>query len=268
MLLEAFSYSTFDLGTIDKGSREVAFKVHKLRVSSCTRKKDLNRIYEEIRHDAKLMHRIPPGENVVHIFGLTFYGNNPVIIVERGQDDLERYLDDAKEYGNPVSWIEKVSFCIDIVAGVKALHKSGVVHGDLKARNVIVFVADDGSKTAKIADFGFSYANSSNGKHEGGTLNCRAPECTAITSQFPELIGLNRKPEQDIYGIGIVVRQIAMDGGLDSENQTRNIPDDTPDGLQSVITRAKEFFPKDRASIDEIQCILVMTRVVLEQGRH
>ena len=259
------------LGTIGNGSKPVAFKTHILHATKHTRKENLDRIYEEIRHDAKLMDRIKSGKGVVRILGLTFNKNNPFIIVELGQDDLGHYLEEAKEHGDRVPWPDKARFCNDVVMGLKALDKCGVVHGDLKAENVIVFMINGGSLTAKILDFGYSFAISSNGKHEGGTINFRAPECTVAASLHPKLAPWSRDPRQDIYGLGLLVWQTAMDGARPYSNALayeiehakandlklmslmKELPGDVPNSFVSVIASATRFWPEERSSLDEIQ---------------
>ena len=46
--------------------------------------------------------------------------------------------------------------CLDIARGLSALHQAGLVHGDLKAENVLVCSSPSRRYLAKISDFGFS----------------------------------------------------------------------------------------------------------------
>ncbi|KAL8381042.1 hypothetical protein RB595_005369 [Gaeumannomyces hyphopodioides] len=52
----------------------------------------------------------------------------------------------------------KANLCRDIAEGISALHACGVVHGDLKPGNILIFPADTrrGPFTAKLTDFGSS----------------------------------------------------------------------------------------------------------------
>ena len=49
-----------------------------------------------------------------------------------------------------------LSLSTDILTGLDALHKCGVIHGDLKFENILVFELPDGTFQAKISDFGLS----------------------------------------------------------------------------------------------------------------
>jgi hypothetical protein len=75
-----------------------------------------------------------------------------------------------------------------------------------------------------------------------------------------DLIKLDRRLEKDIYRIRVVILEIAMDGDLDSRDQTRNIPDDTPERLRYAITKEmvrqtsyhifqSEHFGRDEAKV-------------------
>ena len=139
---------------IDGVKKEVALKRHKELFVRKRRKEVLN----EIWHEAKLMSRINH-PNVVRIVGVTYKMDQPILVVELANEDLESYLD-----GNTVEWEEKRILCLQVLRGVMALHKAGAVLGDLKGENVLVFIGADGSITAKISDFGYSSTLSSSGR--------------------------------------------------------------------------------------------------------
>lgn len=50
----------------------------------------------------------------------------------------------------------KQLLCLDIARGLSALHRTGLVHGDMKAENVLVCSSPSRRYLAKISDFGFS----------------------------------------------------------------------------------------------------------------
>ncbi|KXJ84617.1 kinase-like domain-containing protein, partial [Microdochium bolleyi] len=47
----------------------------------------------------------------------------------------------------------------EIGCGLQALHASGVIHGDVKFENVLIFDLGDGRVRAKLSDFGSSVIN-------------------------------------------------------------------------------------------------------------
>jgi serine/threonine protein kinase len=61
-------------------------------------------------------------------------------------------------------------FIADVAAGIHALHTTGVIHGDVKLENVLVFNSNERkcSPTAKVCDFGHSILMGS-GSDDRGT---------------------------------------------------------------------------------------------------
>ncbi|KAG6811012.1 hypothetical protein H0H92_009353 [Tricholoma furcatifolium] len=79
----------------------------------------------------------------------------------------------------------RVVLAYDVAQGLKFLHKNGIIHGDLKGKNVLV----DESGRACVADFGLSsisdkeilaWTSVSSTSSKGGTLRYQAPELLDI----------------------------------------------------------------------------------------
>ena len=98
--------------------------------------------------------------NVIGFLGIA-WGSNPfssshrlpALIVEYAEHGtLSRVLSMEKslDYGL------KHLLCLDIARGLSALHQAGLVHGDMKAENVLVCSSPSRRYLAKISDFGFS----------------------------------------------------------------------------------------------------------------
>ena len=74
----------------------------------------------------------------------------------------------------------RLGLCIDISRGVEALHLAGIVHGDIKPQNILVFKDKQQGHIAKIADFGastFVDLDEFPRKALFGTAAFTAPEC-------------------------------------------------------------------------------------------
>lgn len=95
------------------------------------------------------------------------------VLVFQGSPFCDLYQFAAGEIGRELSISDRLRICLDIGKAlahmqsicrqVKAYSSSrlimlclGIIHGDIKPHNIIIFRGDDGSFTAKITDFGFS----------------------------------------------------------------------------------------------------------------
>lgn len=93
---------------------------------------------------------------------------------------------------------KKISVCLDVALGLNALHECGIVHGDLKSENVLIFAGDSGP-VAKLCDFGCAIADPrSLGSLVGGSQPWNCPE-------WKEVIGKDNLPLTDNYSFGLLV---------------------------------------------------------------
>jgi len=87
---------------------------------------------EEFMAEVKLMILLPPHPNVVHMFGVSVDGPQPVIILEFCVGgSLDKLLFDSNE---KISDEHKMRLVRGIAAGMYHLHKHNIVHRDLAAR--------------------------------------------------------------------------------------------------------------------------------------
>jgi serine/threonine protein kinase len=112
----------------------------------------------------------------------------------------------------------RIHLCADVTTGLFALHEAGVVHGDVKSDNVLVFSSDhDGGYLAKIADFGSVIIVK---EHDGstrpwryyGTPATNAPEVAGQTASKLSISGLQKC---DNYSLGLLILEVIL-GHLDS----------------------------------------------------
>ena len=79
----------------------------------------------------------------------------PALVLERAHyGSLANLLDEYSSITVPEE--NQVSLCADVTAGLLAIHKAGIAHGDVKADNVLVFQSANTMKPyiAKLTDFG------------------------------------------------------------------------------------------------------------------
>jgi serine/threonine protein kinase len=119
--------------------------------------------------------------NVVQFLGVSWKSVKegvlmPSFVLEAAETDLEQYLNNPKA----VEYRKILGLAVDIVTGVRALHDVGIIHGDIKPANVLIFKDPQLKYVAKIADFGSSLLRAdlnSPMKLPFGSGFWQAPEC-------------------------------------------------------------------------------------------
>jgi eukaryotic-like serine/threonine-protein kinase len=122
------------------------------------------------------------------------------LVMERARgESLRRRI----QCGPPSSLVDAVNITRQILAGVGALHAAGIVHGDIKADNVIVETCDDGSLAVKLIDLGLARMNVDDESNEtiAGTPEYMAPELGR---------GTGVSVAADLYAIGIVLYELII----------------------------------------------------------
>lgn len=97
----------------------------------------------------------------------------------------------------------------DIACGLNALHGCNIIHGDVKAENVLIFRSPVTEVVAKLADFGCALIDLRGETiRVGGTEIWMAPECTRS-------LGKEFLPRTDIYSYGLLVWRTTIFGRQD-----------------------------------------------------
>jgi serine/threonine protein kinase len=116
---------------------------------------------------------------------------------------------------------EKRGLCADVGQGLYALHQAGIVHGDVKIENALVFRCNLASRgvVAKLSDFGasvFALPDIPDFPYSGTPL-LNAPEIRQNTSstsagdQSEEDLKAGYK-RCDIFSLGLLVWEVLLDG--------------------------------------------------------
>ncbi|KAM0921590.1 hypothetical protein ACQ4PT_006771 [Festuca glaucescens] len=146
------------------------------------------------------------------------------------------------------------AYAADIAAGLAYLHGESVVHGDVKARNVVI--GADGR--AKLADFGCARSCDASEKIIGGTPAFMAPEVAR---------GEEQGPAADVWALGCTVVEMAtgrapwsgMDGDALAAMHRIGYTDAVPEVPQWLSAEAKDFLgrclirqPSDRCTAAQL----------------
>ena len=146
----------------------------------------------------------------------------PVLVLELAASDLKIFMSETEDCllkkGEDIAlWKLKHRLCLDIAAGLDAIHECQLIHGDLKPENILIFEQDDGV-IAKLADFGLSLdeAVCDPSFAISGTPGWRAPEVEEGSVKATEL------PQADNYTYGLVAWSILLLKG-DTPPKSQNI---------------------------------------------
>lgn len=95
---------------------------------------------------------IPDHERIVSIYGSVIdhsYGSGSTPAVLLIMERLNRDLYSAIKAG--LDWLSRLQVAIDVVEGIRFLHNQGLVHRDIKLKNILL----DSNNRAKLTDLGF-----------------------------------------------------------------------------------------------------------------
>jgi serine/threonine-protein kinase len=150
-----------------------------------------DRFAREARLAARLSH-----PNVVRVFDVGESDGRPFIVME--YVDGVTLADELARHG-PLQPARVADLALQMCAGLEAAHASGLVHRDIKPRNLLLRA--DG--VLKIADFGIARAAGSTRLTEIGTILGTA------AYMAPELAqGLEATTASDLYSVGAVLYEL------------------------------------------------------------
>jgi len=185
-----------------------------------------------------------------------------------------------KDESIPLCWNTRWNFAEGIAKGLELLHRSGVIHRDLKSHNVLV------TKTmeVKITDFGLAkIKKSSEGKTT--TFSAKLKAEGTIPWMAPELF--NEEPDfgrkSDIYAYGMILWEIAtrkfpykgciyeLIGTLVlMRNMREIIPTTTPKYFAELIRECWKDIPGERPEADvitqQIECMSDDMKLEIEEN--
>jgi serine/threonine protein kinase len=136
----------------------------------------------------------------------------PCLVVEHAEyGNLRDYL--LSQARAPAD--DRTLLCLDIASGLHALHACGVVHGDVKLENMLVFRNEDGGLCAKLADFGSAIIVSEEAEYCTylGTPLYNPPEVRALEDQqIGARLSTDSSKACDVYAFGLLVWEACQDG--------------------------------------------------------
>jgi len=243
--------AVFDTEDLESG-RRVALKVLSHRLDSPEARE---RFFREGRLAAAINH-----PNSVYVFGTEEIGGTPVIAMELVAGGT---LQDRVRDTGPLPVGEAVDSVLQIIAGLEAAQRIGVLHRDVKPSNCFV----DADGTVKIGDFGLSISTAI--RTEPALTATGAFLGTPAFSSPEQLRGDELNARSDMYSVGATLFYL-LTGRTPFEGKNsvqllatvleqrapspRKFRANLPPGLANLVLRCLEKLPGDRfRTYDELR---------------
>lgn len=222
------------------------------------------RFEDEARAAARLSH-----PNIVAVFDFGEHDGNPFIVLERLPGQTLAHLIAS----GPMPPHHVRSMLDDVLAGLGAAHRAGMLHRDIKPGNILVSAAGD---SVKVADFGIAKtaaATHTATGHVVGTMSYLSPQRLAGD---PASVG------DDLYAVGLMAYEALLGrpafpqddpAALAGAIMNRALPPvtdfrrDVDPVLLAVIDRATSRNPMQRfTSAHQMRAALAGDRLALTGG--
>jgi len=256
--------------------------VKKLHLDQLTKKER-----DSFRKEIVILANLSKHPNLVKLHGYCL--NPPCIVMELVQRGslsyLLHYCEDPEVEAIMTDGRIKKRLIFGIVDGMRQLHASRIVHGDLKPQNVLVTT----DYVAKITDFGLSTlrgksSTSIASKQVGEGDEERANVCGTAGYMAPELLDSTSPPDYsaDVFSFGVIVNEVICEeepyadqyanfagrGPFGAANYAKQgkrptVSYSTPSSVRNLIERCWGASPKARPSFEEISHIMKSATFVI-----
>lgn len=161
-------------------------------------KESTSRFYREFKLLSTLRH-----EGIVNVFVLgTDHEGSPYAVCEYVDGiDLRKLL----MRDGPLGWQEVLGIVRQLAETLSYVHENGIVHHDVKPENIII-VDQNGTRRAKLLDFGLSRLTETN--EQEGKLTWTGQLLGSPQYMAPEQLRQRGDKRSDIYSVGCVAFEL------------------------------------------------------------
>ncbi|EFC39545.1 predicted protein [Naegleria gruberi] len=209
--------------------------------------------------------------------------------------DLEQFINGHKDQGQTIQEAHLLSLMIQMSAGLNHLHLNGLLHRDIKPKNILL---SSKFKECKIGDFGLIYnlrsltsKNLNDTISSAGTIKYQSPECHIGVKDITELdskepiaptsLFMNYIYSSDIWSMGIVFLELvgceilnfspyimAMKDQQQFHGLIRKRCSKYHEGFANLIISMLSLEPKDRPDSEKlVRTLLNLKKDIFGQQR-
>ncbi len=192
----------------------------------------VQRFQQEARAAASLSH---PNTVTVYDFGITEDGTAYLVMDFMEGPSVGELLDK----GGPIPEIEAIDMFRQVLRGLSHAHKKGVIHRDLKPRNLVLSIEEDGSVLVKIVDFGIAKMIPQDGQESQHLTQTGEVFGSPIYMSPEQCSGAPLDVRSDIYSFGCVMFEILtgqppLVGNNAVETMSMHV-NDPPPGFKQIV---------------------------------
>ena len=159
----------------------------------------------DLNNEIKLLKIFSSYENSLKYYGNYDNKDEKIIILEKCDEDLEKYMKNRNKSLN-VEEIRKIINGLNIV--FKEMHKQNIIHRDLKLRNLLVKYKDNNKSNfiVKLGDYGIGKFLDKSSSITGlkGTAETIAPEIL-----LEKVSKFDKEKSVDIFSLGVIFYQLS-----------------------------------------------------------
>ncbi|KMZ65723.1 Receptor-like protein kinase 1-like [Zostera marina] len=187
------------------------------------RLKDVTATREEFEHQMEIL-KNAKGNNVVSLLAYLNARNEKLVITEYIRSgSLSAFLHGTRESSRVVlDWTTRVKIALSAAKGLSLLHSVGIVHGDVKASNILLKPQADGS--AAWSDFGL------------WSLFKKTALAMGPGYRAPEVVETEKATVQsDVYSFGVVLLELLTGKAANQALTTTNSESYLPSWVTSTV---------------------------------